>query len=209
VSKNIPRRILALGAHPDDIEIGCGGTLMRYADLGSEVYLYIATKGEKGGDPMVRAREAERSADRMGANDVIWGGFIDCEIPWGLLLIQNIEKAVKRFDPDMVFVHYSNDTHQDHRGVAMAAQSAARRVPDFLFYESPTTQEFIPTVYCDIQPTITKKVELLECHFSQVARTNIEGLPIMDIARSSAMRRGMEIHKRYAEGFKTTRFLLL
>lgn len=208
MSEGRPRRVLAIGAHPDDIEIGCSGTLLRLADAGCEVSLYIATKGERGGQTEVREREALRAADKMGAVEVIWGGFIDCEVPDGLPLIENIEAAIARSRPDMLFVHFPDDTHQDHRAVAVAAQSAGRRVPDFLFYESPTTQHFTPVVYCDIESTITRKIELLETHFSQVARTNIEGLPITDIARAAAIRRGIEIYRRYAEAFRPTRFAL-
>jgi len=208
MSKESPRRVLAIGAHPDDLEIGCSGTLLKLADRGDEVFLYIATRGERGGDPETRVLEAERSAKRMGAKDVIWGGFVDCEVPHNLSLIQNLEQAVKLVKPDILFVHGPEDTHQDHRGLAVAAQSAARRVPNFYFFESPTTLHFMPSVYCDISSTITRKIELLETHFSQVARTNIEGLPITDIARASAIRRGIEIFCRYAEGFMPTRAML-
>ena len=197
------KRILALGAHPDDIEIGCGGTLLRYAEEGASIFHYIATVGEKGGDPVVRQREAARAAEMIGVERLFWGNFVDCEITNGHQLISSVEEVVHEVKPDR------DDTHQDHRALAVAVQSAARRVPYFLFYESPTTLNFIPTVYCNIESTITRKIELLECHFSQVARTNIEGMPITDIARAAAIRRGIEVYRRYAEGFKTTRFFLL
>ncbi len=204
-----PLRVLALGAHPDDWEIGCGGSMLRYAAEGNDMFLYVATKGERGGDPATRQREAERSGDMIGAKDIFWGGFIDCEIPNGLPLIQNIEKTIKLVNPHVVFVHSPHDTHQDHRALAIGAQSAARRVPNLLFYESPTTQHFSPSVFVNIESTITRKMDLLEAHFSQVARTNIEGLPITDIAKGSAIRRGIEIYKKYAEAFMPNRMFLL
>jgi len=200
--------VLAIGAHPDDIEIGCSGSLLKFAEQGSDVYLYIASKGERGGEPEVRAREAERSAEKMGVKKVYWGGFIDCEIPHTVELIESIESCVNETNPDLILVHFTEDTHQDHRALAVAAQSAARRVPNFLFYESPTTLHFAPSVYCNIESTITRKIELLETHFSQVARTNIEGLPITDIARASAIRRGIDVYCRYAEAFVPTRLML-
>ncbi len=101
-----PKKVLALGAHPDDLEIGCGGALIKHVNFGDEVYLYVATKGERGGDPQIREREMERSAEKLGAKDLIWGNFIDCEVPDGLPLIKNVEQAVKAVDPDIVFVHY-------------------------------------------------------------------------------------------------------
>jgi len=202
------KRVLALGAHPDDIEIGCSGTLLKMIDEGAEVHLYIATKGQRGGETEVRINEAERAVEKMGVKKLHWGEFVDCEVPDGLELITSIEKAVKASNPDTIFVHYPDDTHQDHRALAIAAQSAARRVPNFLFYESPTTQHFQPMAYCNIGSTITKKIELLEMHFSQVARTNIEGLPITDIARATATRRGIEVYCRYAEAFTPTRYFI-
>ncbi len=204
-----PLRVLAVGAHPDDWEIGCGGTMLRYAHEGHEVFLHIATCGERGGEPEARKREAERSAEILGARDLFWGGFIDCEVPNGLVSIQSLEKSIKKVNPDVVIVHSPHDTHQDHRAMAISAQSAARRVPNLLFYESPTTQHFSPTVFVNIEETITKKMDLLEAHFSQVARTNIEGLPITDIAKGSAIRRGIEIYKKYAEAFMPNRLILI
>ncbi|MBD3166793.1 PIG-L family deacetylase [bacterium] len=203
-----PTRVLALGAHPDDIEIGCAGTLLRFVEAGAEVNLYIATEGQRGGAPEMRVREAERAADKMKVKEIFWGDFMDCEIPHGLELIQSIEKAIKAVAPDFLFVHYFNDTHQDHRAMAGAAQSAGRRVPNFLFFESPTTQHFAPYTFCNINTTITQKIELLETHFSQVARTNIDGTPITDIARAMAIHRGMDIYTRYAEAFLPTRLTL-
>lgn len=203
-----PRRVLALGAHPDDIEIGCSGTLLKLADQGADISLYIATEGQRGGDTGVRVREAERAAEKMGAKEVHWGGFVDCEIPHTIELIDSIEEVVAKVRPDLVLVHYHDDTHQDHRAMAVMAQSAARRVSNFLFYESPTTQHFMPSVYCNIEDTITRKIELLETHFSQVARTNIEGMPITDIARAAAIRRGIEVYCRYAEAFTATRYFI-
>ncbi len=202
------KRVLALGAHPDDIEIGCSGTLLKLAQNGAEIFLYTATKGQMGGQSEVRVNEGERAADKMGAKKLFWGEFQDCEVPDGVSLISSIEAAVKEADPELIFAHFPDDTHQDHRAVAVAAQSAARRVPNFLFYESPTTQHFLPSIYCDISGTITEKIELLETHFSQVARTNIEGLPITEIARAAATRRGIEVYCRYAEAFCPTRYFI-
>ena len=209
MSMHAERRILACGAHPDDIEIGCSGTLLKLIDGGAKVWLYIATGGERGGQAEQRRREAERAAEAMGAQQIVWGGFTDCEIPHTVELIESIESAVKIAQPDAIFTHYTDDTHQDHRGVGVATQSAARRVPNFLFYESPTTQHFQPTSFVDIGSTILRKLELLELHASQVARTNIESLPITDIARAAAIRRGIEVFCKYAEAFLPTRTMLI
>ena len=72
--------ILAIGPHPDDIEIGCAGTLIKYAQRGHEVSLLIITKGEKGGNSHVRYEEQLKAAELMGVKDVFWGGFKDTEL---------------------------------------------------------------------------------------------------------------------------------
>lgn len=204
----IEKRILALGAHPDDIEFGCGGSLLEFGDQGHSIYLYIATQGGRGGDTGARLSEAQRSAEMIRAKKIYWGNFNDCEVPSGLPLIQSIENAVVDCRPDIVIVNYPNDTHQDHRALSIAAQSAARRVADFLFYETPTSLQFLPSVYVKLETTISKKLELLECHASQVTRTNINGLAITEIAKATAIRRGAEIFCRYAEAFCPSRYQL-
>lgn len=183
--------------------------MLRFAEQGDDVYIYTATHGERGGDPDIRTRESERAAELIGAKKIFWGAFKDCEIPSGLPLIQDIENTINEVKPAYVIVHFMEDTHQDHRALAVATQSAARRVPFLLFYESPTTLNFKPIVYANIEGTMSKKVELLECHLSQVTRTNIDGLPITSIANAMAMRRGMESYRRYAEAFYPTRMFLI
>jgi len=73
--------ILAVGPHPDDIEIGCAGTLIKYAQKGHDVFLLIITRGGKGGDGEVRYAEQLKAAEIIGARDVFWGGFEDTKLP--------------------------------------------------------------------------------------------------------------------------------
>ena len=65
--------VLAIGAHPDDIEYGCAGTLIRYGQAGHQVFLFVMTRGEAGGDPDLRVKEQEASSHIMGAKDISWG----------------------------------------------------------------------------------------------------------------------------------------
>jgi len=66
--------ILAIGSHPDDIEYGCGGTLLKYAQKGHHVYLFIATQGQAGGNSDIRYQEQLHSIEILGAKEVFWGG---------------------------------------------------------------------------------------------------------------------------------------
>ena len=200
-------KILGIGAHPDDLEFGCGGTFCKLAAQGHKISLLVMTRGSVGGDPKVRLAEQERSAALLKAR-LYWGGFEDTGVTVTRELIGAIEERIEAVKPDMVFVNYSHDTHQDHRNVAKAVETAARYVKNLLFYEVPTTQEFNPGVFVDIGPVVGRKVALLKCHRSQVYKTRVKDLSIVESAKAAAMFRGYQDRVKYAEGFVPRRLLL-
>lgn len=201
--------ILAIGAHPDDIEFGCGGTLLKYIHNGHNVYLLVMTEGHKGGQAKLRRMEQKRAAAILKPQEVIWGTYHDTELsPKMNEMVQDIEAILERVQPHFTFVHYDEDTHQDHRALAKAAVSATRYVKNVLFYEGPTSQNFSPTVFVDIRETLEEKTQVLLAHQSQVTKTNIEGLSIVDISRSTAVFRGISGRVQYAEGFMPLRMFL-
>jgi LmbE family N-acetylglucosaminyl deacetylase len=203
-----PMRILALGAHPDDIEVGCGGTLIKYAENGHRIFLMVMTEGGQGGLPEVRKREQDQAAKVLRAEQVFWGGYKDTEVPLGRDLIQTVEQIVRKIEPHFIFVHYHDDTHQDHRHLAMSTITATRYTKNVLFYEGPTTQNFAPTVFVDIEQALERKIQSLEAHASQVGKTNIEGITIVDLVRSSAHFRGIQGRVKNAEGFLPLRLFI-
>ncbi len=201
-------RILAIGAHPDDIEFGCGGTLIKYARQGHEVFLLVMSDGGGGGDSATRRGEQEVSARILRASKMFWGGYPDTAIPLDRALIQRLESVIREIQPDFIFVHYHDDTHQDHRHLATSTITATRYTRNVLFYEGPTTQNFSPSVFVDIDSVLEDKIASLQAHASQVGKTNIEGLSIVDIARSSAHFRGIQGRVRNAEGFAPLRLFI-
>jgi len=200
--------ILAIGIHPDDIEFGCGATLIKLAKQRHKVYLFIATEGEVGAKAEVRKNEQEQAAKYVGIKKVFWGGFEDTQVPVSKELIDKIEAVIKEVKPHTVFFNYPKDIHQDHRAVADCALSATRYVKRVLFYEVPTTQNFEPDVFTDITDIMDKKLSLLKLHKSQVKKTRIPGLTIFDSAKSCAVFRGYQARVKYAEGFKSLRYIL-
>jgi LmbE family N-acetylglucosaminyl deacetylase len=200
--------VLAIGAHPDDIEYGCGGTLTLYAQKGHAVYLFVATNGSRGGRAATRRREQEHSKVVMGARRVFWGGYSDTELPYDRKLIVQLESVIKRVRPSMIFVNHPDDTHQDHRNLARAAVSATRYVPNFVFYEVPSTQGFTPNCYTNVEKVLDRKLASLEAHHSQVTKTNIEHMTILELATSCANFRGIQARVKYAEAFQSVRLLL-
>jgi LmbE family N-acetylglucosaminyl deacetylase len=202
-------KILAIGAHPDDIEAGCAGTLAKYALQGHDVHLLVMTEGRRGGDAAIRKMEQQKSADCLKAGNLIWGGYEDTELmPSMNTMVHDIEKIMDRINPDFIFVHYDDDTHQDHRALGKATVSATRYVRNVLFYEGPTSQNFSPTVFVDIIDALDTKISMLMAHQSQVRKTNIEGLSIVDVIRSTAMFRGIQGRVQFAEGFIPLRLFI-
>ena len=134
--------ILAIGAHPDDIEFGCGGTLIKYTMRGHRLFLQILTEGGLGAAKPTRIEEQMASKAILGADDIFWGGYEDTHLIVDIELIGKIEEVIKKVKPDFIFCNYPDDTHQDHRHLAQAVMSATRYIRNVLFYEGPTTQNF-------------------------------------------------------------------
>jgi len=199
--------ILAIGAHPDDIEFGCGGALIKYAQKRHNVYLLILTMGGIGGEPGLRKIEQEAAAKFMQAKQVFWGNFQDTELNTNKTVISNIDEVIDKTKPQVVFFNFFDDTHQDHRAVAQVSTSATRYVKEVLYYEVPTSQNFQPDIFVDIGDVLEKKLELLKIHASQVDKTKIENLTILESAQSCAIFRGYQGRVKYAEGFKALRIL--
>lgn len=200
--------VLAIGAHPDDIEFGCGGTLLKYSKKNQSIYMLVLTEGEVGSDAQFRRKEQESAAEFLKVKKLFWGGFQDTKIPVNKELIQIIEDVINQTKPDLILFNYFNDIHQDHRAVAQAAVSATRHIKNVLFYEVPTTQEFEPDVFVDIGDVLDQKLELLKMHHSQVDKTRVPGLSILESASSCANFRGFQGRVKFAEGFKALRFML-
>lgn len=200
--------ILAIGAHPDDIEFGCGGTLIKYALKGHDTYLLILTDGGKGGDPAERRKEQEDAAKVLGAQHLFWGGYQDTEVPIERDLIQKVEGVLHRVRPELIFVHWGDDTHQDHRHLSTSVVTASRYTRNVLFYEGPTTANFTPSIFVDIDAVLEQKLKTLAAHASQVVKTGVEGLSIVDLARAAAHFRGIQGRVRNAEGFVPLRLFI-
>jgi LmbE family N-acetylglucosaminyl deacetylase len=200
--------ILAIGAHPDDIEFGCGGALAKYARKGHRLFLLVMTGGGLGGSQSVRTEEQKVSGEILGAEKIFWGGYQDTHLIVDVELISKIEAVIAEVKPDFIFCNFPDDTHQDHRHLAQAIMSATRYIRNVLFFEGPTTQNFNPQVFVDISDTLDKKVEALQAHRSQVMKTNIEDLSIVEVARSSANFRGIQGRVKFAEAFHSLRLFI-
>lgn len=197
-------RVLAVGAHPDDVELGCAATLLAHQARGDEVTLLVMTTGEEGPqDARSRVIEQEEAAELLGAT-LLWGGFPDGGVPTGKTGITVVEQAIQSVQPDLIYCPAVGDTHQDHRNSAAAVLSAARRRSRLLHYEAPTSVGFVPTIFVDAAEFIDGKLDVLRAHTSQVLKN---GLVDLEAVQAQARFYGFRARIRYAEGFVTDRFV--
>ncbi|MBT4100328.1 MAG: PIG-L family deacetylase [Gemmatimonadetes bacterium] len=200
--------ILAIGAHPDDVEYGCAGTLIQHVQRGDNVYIMIVTDGAQGGDPLIRREEQLAAAKIIGATDTFFGDYGDTQFECHQESIMAIEAVINKTNADSVYTHFGEDTHQDHRHIARAVVPAARSVRNLLFFEGLSSQHFDPSVFVDIGDVIHQKLGALEAHASQISRTNIEQMNIVNIAQSAAHFRGIQGRVTHAEGFVPVRYFM-
>ena len=203
------KNILAFGAHPDDIELGCAGTLSKHVKAGHNVYLCVLSEGQEAGDPVLRKKEQEEACRRLGAKELIWGGWLDTKFEVSKVSIDQVESVVERVKPYEIYVNYTNDSHQDHRSLAQCVISATRYNKRVLFYEDYTSYNFQPDIFVDIEDVLDQKMHIIGAFESQVGRNLPSGQTMLNGVKSMAQFRGFQAKVNYAEGFKAVRYLKL
>lgn len=159
--------VLAVGAHPDDVEIGVGGILAAHRAAGDQVVILTLSRGAQGGSADDRQNESLRSAELLGAR-LFLEDLVDTEITNTGPTVQIIERVVAQVNPTIVYTHSSHDRHQDHRAVHEATIVATRAVDTVACFQSPSsTVDFRPTRFVSIDGFTEKKLELLACFSSQ------------------------------------------
>jgi len=199
-------RILAIGPHPDDIELGCFGTLARYKSLGSQISFVVLTYGGKNGEENVRKQEAESAASILGAK-IYYGELEDTKISDGFDTIKVLEKAIFGFKPTVIIANSVKDTHQDHRNASRAAVSASRFVPTVLFYQTPSSsRDFDPKFFVDVTDFIDIKTKAVNIHKSQGDNVYMADRAVRGLAEFL----GFQIYKggRYFEGFEIHQLII-
>jgi LmbE family N-acetylglucosaminyl deacetylase len=195
--------ILAIGAHPDDIELGCGGTLMKAVKKGHNVFMHTITRGGASGNPASRANEFMQSAKFIGAKDALIDDLPDMRLMDKVdELIKHIEYYIDKVNPDVIFTHSPADTHHDHRAVASATVEAGRFYSNILSYEIPLTKTFDPIVYYDISDVIDKKVELIRIFWSQSSKLYLKANAIKALAEYRALQSRLNTTINYVEAFE-------
>ena len=218
-------KIMAIAAHPDDIEFLCAGTLAKYMRLGHEVAIAVATNGEVGSSvhskqeiAAVRRAEAEASAAIIGAS-FCWLDYPD------EFLFNDAETRLRFIDlvrhtrPDLIVCHDpDNDYHPDHTTVGQIIWDThvmvtvpniqtdhppCTKIPEIIYMDTIGGVNFIPNQYVDISKDIETKRQMLSCHKSQeqwmVDMYNVTTVSMME---NFSRMRGFQCGCQYAEGFR-------
>ncbi|HEY5937307.1 MAG TPA: PIG-L deacetylase family protein [Kofleriaceae bacterium] len=196
-------RVLAFGAHPDDLEVGAGGLLARLSAEGAEVTMGVVSIPN---NVEVRRAEAKAGADIIDADIFVLFDEKPCrveDIPMHEL-VRRFDQLVGDVRPDLVITHSAFDLHWDHGLVNRATVSALRRTPcDLLaFLSSPemnAQSRAIGQCFADITTTMETKIRAINAHNSQVPKLDLESS--RDLARAMGRISGVQ----YAEAYEVLR----
>ncbi len=208
-------KILAVGAHLDDIEIAVGGTLAKAIENGHEVKTLIMSKsgytnkdGEVQRSDEDAVAEGTKALQTLGVTDIEILDFPTKDIPFESDVVTAIDRCISDYGPDIIFTHHPFDTHQAHVGVSNATIAAARRKNTVFFYEpiSPSGRSYVafrPQLYVEIGGTIDKKIASLREHKTEYNKFGKEDW--IEGVHARCGFRGYEIGKKYAEAFEILR----
>jgi LmbE family N-acetylglucosaminyl deacetylase/tetratricopeptide (TPR) repeat protein len=198
--------VLVVGAHPDDIELGSAGFLLRLKDEGAKVYGLVMSHGEKGtpGPRADRRGEAETAARALGLDGFWVLDFPDTELRDHVgEMKRRIEGKIEELGIRLVLTHSPRETHGDHVSVFDAAKEASRHCSLLCFETVSTPQSFIPNFFVDISLYLSKKLRVLELHKTQGDKLYMDP----EMVRGRAAHRGLQAGIPFAEAFWVYRWV--
>jgi two-component system, NtrC family, response regulator HydG len=194
--------VLAIGAHPDDVEIGAAGALLVHRSMGHEVSILTLSRGARGGTESTRAGESEMAALALGAT-LFLDDLQDTRIEEGDPTIGVISRVVQTVRPSAIYTHSLHDVHQDHRNTHRAAMVAAREVGRVYCFQSPSaTVDFRPNRFVTIDDEVERKLMAIRAFASQA---EIRAYLAPDLIKSTARYWSRFGDGLYAEAFEVIR----
>lgn len=207
-------KILAIGAHFDDIELGCGGSLLTWKNQGHTIFEFVATRSGYS-DPqgnLIRDADTARTEGIAAANIIgatlLEGDFPTFELEFTESLNRTLIQTFHDVEPDLVLTHWPGDTHHDHRSLGQATLHCGRHLPRVLLYCSnwyESDLRYDPRLFVDISAVIEQKIQLVELYQSENARTFGAWL---EYVRAQAGMLGLKVGVPYAEGFQVVKWLM-
>jgi N-acetylglucosamine malate deacetylase 1 len=215
--------ILAVGAHPDDLELLCSGTLALFSKKGHKVFMCHACDGNKGSFELtseeiakIRRSEAIKSASLIGAES-LYAGFSDGELVIDMESKKKMTDIIRQANPDIVITHYPDDYHPDHRTTSALVFEAhymsrfnlfktnyknTNKIPVLYYMDTLACVNFNPVEYVDISETIEIKINMMIKMESQLGfLQEVHGTNAEDFIRTIAKFRGFQVGVPYAEAF--------
>lgn len=193
------KSFLVVGAHPDDIELGCGGFIIKIKDSGGKVYGMTMTRGERGTAKQgKREEEMTRSGNYMELDELWIYDFPDTELQTVVAEMKDaLEEKIRETGANVVVTHADMDIHSDHRAVFEATKVAARNMSIFCYEDVSTTGDFVPNYFVDVSGYIEDKLKLISFHKSQGKKTYMDP----EVIKGRAAHRGLQSGVQYAEAF--------
>jgi LmbE family N-acetylglucosaminyl deacetylase len=202
------RTVLAIGAHPDDLELAIGGTLARLAREAARVVMAVVSIPA---DFTRRLAEARHAAAILGCELrlLVQDGCMRVDDIKSYQLVGILDALVRELQPSAVLTHSASEFHRDHVAVHNACLSTQRLSPFDFFHFSPTMTRavpvsFYPRAYVDISATIEAKMQAIDAHASQFGARGLDSEMYRDLARLN----GRIVGVKYAEGLDIGRMLL-
>jgi LmbE family N-acetylglucosaminyl deacetylase len=206
--------VLGIGAHYDDLELGCSGTLIKHVQKGDKVTMLVITDSsyKDARDNVVRGKEIAYNEGLKAANIV--GARLICleyntfYVPYEESLTKEINRYIDELEIDIVYSHWIYDLHRDHHYVAKNALMAGRHLPRFLMFRSnyyDTEQPFRGNFFSDITDVMDKKIEVIKSHESELERVRYKWI---EFFRNQNSNDGQRIGVEYAECFEVVRYLV-
>ena len=181
-------KILALGAHPDDIEIFMYGLICIYKNQGNKVFTMVATDGAKGGSQennlLTKQRVEETTAGLKDLSEPVFLNIPDSELGEDPVHQKIIKENILNIMPDLIITHSKHDYHADHRSLSLLTSSAVSHYIPILYCDTLMGVNFEPDVYVDITEYIEEKKEAIMNHKSQNPKRLIEIVKTMNRYRS-------------------------
>lgn len=206
--------VLAIGAHFDDVELGCGGTLAKHVAMGDNVYVYVATVSgySNAYNQTVRSNaiakhEAIKAMDTLGITELICGKFETLKVEFIDELNIDIIRLLEKYQIERVYTHWTGDVHHDHQAVGKSTLHSSRHVRQILMYRSnwySSGHHFNGHFYQDISEFWEIKKKAVQCHTSELERTANKWISFFD---NEALNSGQRVGVERAEVFEIVKFL--
>lgn len=205
--------VLAIGAHFDDVEIGCAGTLAKHRANGDRVIVQVITHSKYADSNGNCLREKESAlqegmeAARILDYELICNEYETKHVQFGYKLISDIEEVIEKKNIDTIYTHWDLDVHQDHQSIGKATLAAGRKINYVLMYQSnlyTNSQNFNANYFVNISEFIDRKIAAIKAHKTEVEKF---GPDWIEFWVNEAMNNGKRFNVKHAEAFQLVKML--